>query len=101
MGGWDEKYTIKKNPFVEGLQNYRDFLHTRFRITSRNALPVFFVAVAFPAFIAWGDTVSKHHKAEKYAADFPDKVRRPVSQVRAEQREKKEREKREKEEEME
>ena len=52
---WDlKRYSAKKNPFIEGLQNYRDFLQYRFRLfSSRNALPIAFLVVACPGVFTW------------------------------------------------
>lgn len=56
---WPQKYTIPKNPFIEGLQNYRDFLQHRFRIRQSNYLNIIGGAIVFPAFIVWGSVLNE------------------------------------------
>lgn len=59
---WPQKYTIPKNPFIEGLQNYRDFLQHRFRIRQSNYLNIIGGAIVFPAFIVWGSMLNEVSK---------------------------------------
>jgi hypothetical protein len=68
---WPDRYAIKQNPFIVGLQNFRDDLFKRFRITQRNALPIFVSAVAFPVFIIWGSKVEQDAREAQFKADFP------------------------------
>ena len=93
---WPDKYTMKKNPFIEGLQNYRDFMHTEFRFNSRNSLPILAVMVVFPAFIVWGSLATDAKKVEVFKRDFPHLVVKTVAQRRAEERVKEEEEQRKK-----
>lgn len=83
---WPDKYTMKKNPFIEGLQNYRDFMHTEFRFTSRNSLPIFAAIVLFPAVIVLGGRATDNKKEEVFRRDFPHLVTKTVNQRRAEER---------------
>jgi len=41
--------SVKKNAFVEGLANYRDFLQVHTRITPRRAAHIFLFAFIIPA----------------------------------------------------
>ena len=119
---WDPKMTAKKNPFIEALVNFRDFLPERFRFTSRNSVPIFLALVGFPALIVWGGNrqrVPAHsptllctrsepaaaalcvvadpamcavlcpqvHVDEKFAREYPERMRRPYYEIRAEQAE--------------
>ena len=96
---WADKYSMKKNPFIEGLQNYRDFMHTEFRFTSRNSLPILAAMVVFPAIIVVGGMATDSKKEEVFKRDFPHLVVKGVNQRRAEARAKEEDEQRKKEQE--
>ena len=69
---WPDHYTIKQNPFIVGLANYRDDLFKRFRITPQNAVPILFAAVIFPVSIMWGAKVEQDARVVKMKADFPN-----------------------------
>lgn len=51
MGGHDDPYAVRKNVYIEALANYRDNLHLRFSINTKNFIPLVGGVVVFPAFI--------------------------------------------------
>ena len=92
---WPEKYWTKKNPFIEGLANYRDWMQTEFRFTTRNALPIFTVLVLFPAVVVMGGRATIGKKDEVFHRDFPHLAFKTVNQRRQEEQLKDEQEERE------
>jgi len=57
-GGWPDYMAFPKNVFIEGLANYRDFLHLHTRMTPRRAMSIFTYAVIIPGTIG---AVAAHH----------------------------------------
>jgi len=73
VGGWPEYMGIKKNAFIEGLANYRDFLQLHTRVTPRRAVRMFIFALVIPVSIG---AVAAHHSKlqdERRRALFPER----------------------------
>ena len=90
MPVWPDKYSVRRNPFVEGLQNYRDFMYTEFRFSSRNTLPILAAMVIMPTILIAGQLATDNTKAAVYKRDFPNHALRTVEQRREEDRAKEE-----------
>ena len=69
---WPDKYTLKQNPYIVGLQNYRDDMFKQFRVTPRNAFPMLMVVVVVPMSIMIGAKVEQDARAAKMKRDFPN-----------------------------
>jgi hypothetical protein len=56
-GGYEfsHDYGVKKNPFIEGMANYRDFLQYRFKPNSKVLKSLLATVVIFPLFIGGMD----------------------------------------------
>ena len=71
--GWPDSMTIPKNVFVEGLANYRDFLHVHTRLTTRRALAIFLFAVVIPGGIGAISAFQTQRMEENRKALFPER----------------------------
>jgi len=65
--------TIKKNVFIEGLANYRDFLHVHQRLTPRMAWMIFVYAIVIPGSIGAVSTLYEKRMAENRRLLFPER----------------------------
>ena len=61
MTAWDDKFGARKNPYIEGISNYRDNLQNRFRVPRASAVGFLFVALAFPLLFGLGTRVVEVH----------------------------------------
>ena len=92
---WSDKYSARRNPFIEGLANYRDWMQSSFRFTSRNTFGILAVVVVFPALVVAGGLATDKKRDEVMERDFPHIQRKTLNDLRREQQLKKEQQRKE------